>query len=65
MLSRSDKEQSINIKLFDFIKVDPAPILNIFFSESEYRLYVSRSTYSEIYSFAVQEDENVTLQQIT
>ena len=56
MLSRSDKEQSINIKLFDFIKVDPAPILNIFFSESEYRLYVSRSTYSEIYSFAVQQD---------
>jgi len=32
MLSREVKQQAVTVKLLDFIKVDPAPILNIFFN---------------------------------
>jgi hypothetical protein len=39
--------QFVNVKMLDFIKLNPSPILNLHAQDN--RLYVSRQHYSEIY----------------
>ena len=48
-MKTKSSDQFVNIKLYDFIQVNPTAIRSIFAAEQEGRLYVSRENCSEIY----------------
>ena len=55
--------KTINLKMFDFVKLDPSCILSIS-SDQQDRLYVSRQHYSEIYQIGRDAKDNPMLHQI-
>lgn len=49
-MSNEGESQFVNIKMLDFIKLDPSPILHL--HQQHNRLYVARRDYSEIYAIS-------------
>jgi hypothetical protein len=59
-----ESTQFVNLKILDFIQLNPSTILNIFLDNSQSRLYVSREQYSEIYEIRSDQTRGVVMQQI-
>lgn len=57
-------EQFVNIKLYDFMRCDPAAVRSIHADPLNNRLYIARETYSEVYEITLPHASKPVIQQI-